>query len=784
MLSTQEIKARLSLSAGFEGSIKELSNHTGIPEKTLYRNRNSLNDYGITVIKCKRGPKGNKPKLLSVDLPLTSYKVLLNALHYNLGLSVPYGDSVVPFTAYSDYRTYGINRKIYIQYLKDVLSKCKKLPVDDRALILETIYQLSTPHICLSPAEEQCYTNLSQELFGITPTKEQLRVINSIVKYATNKTLRKVTTVRVEAVAGASKSFCAAIAKRALEEYHGFDKIEFLSISSSVADGNLDGKTIAKYLKEGYDFSGSFEEIQSVRKFINVCQKTKNLVKEKFLIIDEHSTLSRDHIELFSLLSEKVLFLGDTAQIRRNDEYLGPVIGVLSKQYRFLNSKTDYQEVITRLHTTGQHKALEEYLYSIAKGTFTGKLSIRVNNRGAEVYTDYTNSFNEIYEAHKDIIHSLNTIVLTFASKAVKEFNILANGGEEIKAGSIVTLTKYEYKAGEAGKTGGRFKVLKRTGSKCILFSHDKGTIEAPVSSLELSFAATTSKVQGRSFDTVIFLGGTSCISDFNNDCYSGCTRAKIELILYLRSEVDRSRLKLLSILLPFVEGKRNDKLNRDLFVFFKEALSVGMTPKEILATTKSALTGATGGQIEETIKIASKILNKVVCGIAPQESPEEITDNFGYVLVKADGTPIYPKAEQRNKTRKEAQYLLDTTLKQAKYKDGFITRDLLGSNLIVVDCDNKEAVDMFYKYKDLTQSSINQEETSMHLVFKVDEYFKRKITHKSARDGVAVDILANSTRSLQNFKSNKVMNTLDPLPIPLDVREKLELLFNGDIYK
>lgn len=786
MLTTNEIKARFESCSKFKGTVKELANLTGIPLKTVYRNKHIAEAVGISLVASKRGRKEKSyvdPSLRDFDV--SDFKIVLNGLYHSLGLYVPYSDKEVPFSSYANLNISASNKAYYIDYLRRVSKRIKDLPTTDRYFVMEMLVQLNLPFTYVSGEDAKYYSEVSEELFSLTPTKEQLKVVDNIVRFALGKISPEHPTARVEAVAGASKSFCATIAKTVLERKYDFDTIPILSVSSAVADNNKDGKTIAKEFSDSFGISGDFDNLTALKNIIKFDMLSGELGKKRFIIVDEHSTLGDSHPDIFGMYYQKVLFLGDTAQIRQNTSYMGPVIGTLSEQFRFAHSETDIQKTITRLHITQQTEALDAYITSVAAGTFDAQLGINVEGGVAQVCTKYEGSFDSIYEERKEEVHSLSTQVIAYARRAVKEFNRVANGGTlDIKSGSIVTITRYVHRAGEKGKTGGRFKVLAVNGSECTLYSPEKGVVYAPLSSVELSFAATTSKVQGRGFSTVIFLGGTSCSAQYYADLYSGISRGAKRVHVYLRQKVDQSRAKLMDILLPFIEGKRNNKLSKDLYTYFKEVLKSGLSVREIMDTASSALSGATSAAgYAETMQAVSKLLNKAKDS-KPLPEPQELKHNpnaYSYVLVSPEGKYIYPRSEQKNKTKEQAQYALDTALKEGY--TGFLTFNLKAQPYVVFDFDNDvEAIDKFKHLLDQTKGAINPEGTSMHLWFEVDKFYN---TEHFRVDGKGVDVLANTNETNVNQKPNKTYNTLDPMPLSEEIltllKDHIKITYNKE---
>ena len=97
----------------------------------------------------------------------------------------------------------------------------------------------------------------------------------------------------------------------------------------------------------------------------------------------------------------------------------------------------------------------------------------------------------------------------------------------------------------------------------------------------------------------------------------------------------------------------------------------------------------------------------------------------------------------------------------------------MCGGNRIVIDCDNEKTVNLFLKYKDITESYYSKD--SMHLVFTVDKFFKRSSFNQE--DGFKGDLLGNATYSLRNVKDNKTPNYKEAVPLPVEVEQLLSQL-------
>ena len=93
---------------------------------------------------------------------------------------------------------------------------------------------------------------------------------------------------------------------------------------------------------------------------------------------------------------------------------------------------------------------------------------------------------------------------------------------------------------------------------------------------------------------------------------------------------------------------------------------------------------------------------------------------------------------------------------------------ELKNSNRIVIDCDSKETVKIFEQYLNKTESYVNEDRSSAHLVFTTDKVVPTK--HKKD-----IDLLGNQKFSLRNIKENKVYNNLPSIELTQNILD----LFN-----
>lgn len=785
--SKVEINRILEGFRNFSGTSSMLSELSGISKKTLLnRNRNGslLKDFGILLD--KEAPMTSKTVEKGVDMVLElthdTFKTVVNSIHLVHDLPLPFKEWYEETLAFQFHEI----GKVRIVAFLDKFWKSSKvsLSVTDFNALMNSfdILTYSSEFKCNVPND---LLKLIEEVFtshcGGTPTKQQVRAVYNILRLATGG-LNTTKKARIESLAGSGKSALCEVASIILEEKYGFDPINILSLSASVASGNRNGKTLAKFIKEVTGTLPSFDELSNLKSSLNILTRSPSFIKKPFVIVDEFSNISAHHQDIVEMLFDKVLYAGDSNQIRTNSCDFGPPLCSLKEQYRFVNSKTTLQKTLSHLIFTGQLSKFKDTLEQNCLDVFQGTLGFVHTSTGVEIRTDYSDALNHILEKELALgeHESLDTVFLGYSKSIVDELNLKLNGGTDLKVGSIVLTRQYIYKGGIQVPTGTRFKIIRANSAESTytLFNRDLGVVEATASQIELAFAMTSTKAQGRAWDTVVYFGNTAYGQQHYSEGYSSVTRGKVNVRVYLKDNTDDSRLRLLGILKPFVEGKRNDKLNKDLYTYFQEALSSGLSADEITNTINSALRGANKG----AIKAVNKVLKEVDAPLIEADThdsavPEEKTKNYGYVL-EVDGRehPLYPRGAQKCKTREQAQYLLDQHLKTGKYTTGYITEELSGGNRVTIDCDSKEAAAIFERFKDITESYYSEDGEKLHVVFKTTRFFPRRIR----AEGLACDILGNwlDGQSLRNEKGNKIYNGKEAIDLPAEVEELIKQLF------
>lgn len=785
-MSSVEIKRLLEKHRNFRGTSKELSDLTGISRKTI-QNRSAngtlTKDYGI-VLDNDWSPSSDVQ--FTPDISFETFKVLVNAVHYAHDLPLPYKNLFKETTAF---RYHSLDTEVILTFLSDV-EKSGELCLDG-----EDYYNLVTCYDILSFASmfkanvKKSSSKLIVDEFinshGFKPSLQQIKAVSSIIRYARGE-FGMLHRARIEAIAGSGKSVVCSVATKILETVYGMPTINMLSLSSFVASNNTNGKTLASLIGDKTKLKkSSFEELGKLQASLEIRSRSPLHTKASFVIVDEFSTLPSGYQSIIESLYSRVLYVGDSSQIRANNSDFGPPLCTLSEQYRFINSETDLQVKLSKYIFNGQLKEFSDTVENACTGYFTGKLMYVAEGNNIRITTDYTGALDSILETEvsKGLYNKLTTVFLGYSKRIVKEINLKLNGGNKFKVGSIVSLKNYIYlQGGDKVSTGKRFKVYGITEEGNLRLINDECTIEVKQSQIELAFAMTSFKAQGGAWDHVVYFGNTAYQDQQYADMYSSISRAKISVTVYLRDSVDVQKIKLLNLLKPFVKGDRNNKLNKDLYTYLNEANLSGLSPSEIIQTLESVLKSTLNATIRNSLKEILKSTEKESSSktdTALPEVPQKLTKNYGFVLItgydeKGNELKWYPNGEnQRNKTKEEAQYLLDQFLKTGKYITGYLTEELCGGNRIVIDCDNEKTVNLFLKYKDVTESYYSKD--SMHLVFTVDKFFKRSSFNQE--DGFKGDLLGNATHSLRNVKDNKTPNYKEAVPLPVEVEQLLSQL-------
>lgn len=269
-----------------------------------------------------------------------------------------------------------------------------------------------------------------------------------------------------------------------------------------------------------------------------------------------------------------------------------------------------------------------------------------------------------------------------------------------------------------------------------------------PIEDLVLGYALTTTKSQGSEWDHVLMIDGTSNLNERNRDRYVMVTRSGVSLKILVDS---KAQLEIgvvdgaLALLDRCEEGDRNTSLYRatkELFGAIKDiALDKGLEEQEVDKTMLSAVSTPTSN-------ISSRSKRSFDLNSFPLLENPRLEKWY---------TPVFPN----HKTLKGADQIL--TLEEAEAYEGklYVAEQLKGSNRIVIDCDSKETVELFLRYKDLTESYYSED--SMYLVFTTDRIIPSQRYNK-------LDIQGNKTLALRHIKPNKQPNGLEAIPLTQDV--------------
>lgn len=729
---------------------------------TFYNNRALIEGRGIKLVhgskdvSTRQTIKVTDKNLNTVRFTISLYRLVVN--HLNLAASIQ-----VPYTGVNDklFKVEGnLSPKEAIKFIEKALTR-EELTQQDRYNGSSLLIDLAR-HVRIRVSDETSsqIAKSFESLYGFTPEREQLEVVYMMYKSLTKSDLRMSF---VQALAGTSKTTCINVLKHFMKTYHNLEvkTVSYTQLASRELKG---GTTLHSLLKNCLKIdvvNTPEDEILSTAQMYGYLNKTKPV---KMLVIDECTTLSNQILSAAAALSENIVFVGDKNQFRNNSAFLGPRIGSLTTQYRFLNSESSLQVDITQAMLRRDTKKIKELLSSVTEGYFTAKVKTKRTSLGSENYTDYSNSFNEhlgLLEQYSD----KNSIILAYSKDACNHINKLL-GGETIKQGDKVLLTTTLYKPSLV-PSGSFGRVMSVSGTMCkVLF--DEGVFEVNLDELSLGYAVTSLKSQGSAWNNVLFVEGTSPVTNKLEDGYVCPTRSRVKVRVLSRTSVNTTELGIHCIH-DMSEGTRNNNLFTALTSVNEIALDSGLDSEEIAKVASAAF---------KTKVKSTKTCNKKISVKSHSVSP--ITKNYGFVLItgydeKGKERKWHPNGEQCVQTKAEAQYKLDQYLKTGKYVTGYVTRDLHNIDEIVIDCDTKEMVEVFSKYKDITLASVSKEGDKMHLTFKTDKLFPRVIGTKDKRKA---DLIGNNTRSLQNLKSNKISNNKEVAYLTPEIEQHIREVF------
>ena len=770
-MKDKKLKIFLKKYDGSPITATQLAKITGKAVGTIYNNKRKYEELGVcfkhkTQETCTDNERTyiNHDNISSTETSVDIYRGLVNNYLYSIGLPQPYSDVELDSTI--NYST-----SITLDDIKEYISKAlsfKNLSVKDVLTGYTALGNLESPKRLRLTEEEKVVIKTSFiDRVGYEPEEEQLRLIGLMYKFFTTGNDKYSF---VQARAGTSKTTCLQVTQDVLK-YFNIKVPKIVSLTHKSLVGIKNSSTVHRDINSKFPQNLFGMEEVDLERLIEMLESVNGLTQEEYVCVDEFTLLNSFLINVLKKMYKRILFVGDTAQLGNSTSYVGPVLGTLTKQYRFAAAETTLQIDITEAHFKNDKELVKQLLKPSIIGTFKAKLKARYVSGVMKPYTDYTDSFTDFKDV-LDQYKTLDSMVIAFSSDAVHHLNILMNGGDDIiKRGSKVII-KDNPSFKEVTTQGSIFIVLDSTDNGLLKATNGSDIVYLESSQVELAFALTSLKAQGSSWDHVLYIEGTASKKDIYKDIYSSVTRAKKTVRILSRGEVNTKVVNLFK-LLETKEGSRNTDLYKALQYIKQEAEDAGLSTEEVLKTESKVFKSV---YIQSDEKSTTYIQDQHLQSL---DTPKNLTKNYGFVLItgydeKGNELKWYPNGEdQRNKTKEEAQYLLDQHLKTGKYVTGYITEELCGGNRIVIDCDNEKTVNLFLKYKDITESYYSKD--SMHLVFTVDKFFKRSSFNQE--DGFKGDLLGNATYSLRNVKDNKTPNYKEAVPLPVEVEQLLSQL-------
>lgn len=723
----------------YDGSpitVKELAKTLNKSVGTIQNNKKEYTEKGIVfkhgaigkTIKDKKLSKLTNSNSNTLKVMPKVYRSVCNFISIKLGL-------LPKFIVASDVYNASVSKQLTLSSAKVYLERAyeaNNVKVHDKRIISSVLLELrNLTRSSLTEEEEKDITEVFLRVTGHTPDKEQVRAISMMAR-----TLTKTRSLTyVQARAGASKTTCINVLAEYLSVYFN-TKCHAVTFTRKASKELTCSKTLHKLVKDLLKLEDMNNRTEYNLKYeVEKAIYEGTLDKLPHLIVDEYGTMSNTMMDIAKMLSDNVIFVGDTAQIVQNQSFTGSCLCSLTKQYRFLGSADSSQVSISDARFANDYEAMKEVLKSKMVGVFSGKLKYRSEGTKKVPYTDYKDAFNHlssILDAYKD----RDSLVVSYSLNAVEELNVVMNGSQDIKEGSKVSITQSLYRPDVSAGTLGR--VVKVHDSVATVFTEDCEMVKVELTDLKLAYAMTTLSAQGSSAKRVLYVHGTAPQEHKLSDAYVGPTRAEVDWEVISRDFVDCEINNFFSVL-DMKEGNRNTSI-------YETSVALGGIIREADYDMSEA---------EPTILSGLKVKTHEPA----KETVETKTNNYCCILIARDGGYIFPKAEDRNLTRGEAEELLKTS-------KGYLAEELKGGDRIVIDCDSRETVDAFKKYADTTEAYVSDD--SMHLVFTVDKLFPR-ITGKKD-----LDLLGNKVHSLRLEKPNKTPNNKEAIPLPQEVLELL----------
>lgn len=601
--------------------------------------------------------------------------------------------------------------------------------------------------------------NTFKDLFGFLPSQEQIQVVAKSLRYASSDEIT-FKSVSVQSDAGSSKSCCAVVIQNILRT--NLNPLIVAKTNKALV-GMDNAKTIARFLQENVGLSVTKDTWEERR--LKAFQKQDII---DFVIVDESSQVGELDRLILQTVCKKILFFGDKCQAKpiHDTQAIDMVfLHTLKHQYRFDNSEMiinnhSYQKLFTLLNKEKRREKLQDLFNTIIVGTVKTNGYYEYDCGDYVLKNDYSNSFTE----HKDLLKNYDndkSIIIAYSQNAVEAINIILNDGEDFKIGSKVSLKFNDYATEQFNGYQYRIiDVLKNDVFKCISIENGQEYF-LKKAWLILSYAITTMKAQGSQWEHILGIDRTCPNSEIWTDRYVIITRAsktikflsstgisnKLDVTDSLYSQ-DNSKLTIHSVLSVFKHKAKEGNRNNLLYGCYKDLIKLNASSKDF--ENLYSLAFDSGLDITEIDVVFNQHPNSINLNYLVQNKTIRTTPYF---------TPVFTNG----KTLKGSDRTL--SLEEASKFDNvqYIAEELKHSNRIVIDCDSKETVELFKNYLYKTESYINSDLSSAHLVFTTDKIIPTK--HKDC-----IDLLGNQKFSLRNIKPNKQYNNNKAISLTQEV--------------
>lgn len=746
-------------------TLKTLSESLSVSKQTIYNNKKLVESYGINIIhaRAKQAVESELPMLTCTNVNTAP----INRVLYTTVHSFVCEYLVIPckYTYTDAIKGMWLEKRFSVKSAEMYLQRCLDtkgfLTHEERwstTFLLNDLRYSKT--LKFSQEEKNEASTYFNKYTSYTPSEEQIRALASSIRFVKNSALSSFG--HIQALAGSSKTTLFNV----LSEYLVDNSYTFYVVApTKLAASCLDhGTTLHSFLDKYLSLKSVELSEQHLLHIVERGLAEGLFEKVDLLLVDEYTMFSETLLKIIKSLAKCVIFSGDVGQNLNNSMYVGPLLGTLTYQYRFQNS-SGLQEKITKLRFRNDLDGIKALLKNTNVGNFAGKLVAKEEGNTICKKTDYTNSFNHLKDILSKYMES-DTMIVAYSKAAVTEINTLLNGGTEFKIGSKVNLSKTVYHPVYVS-SGSLGKILSMSKDKYKVLFEDV-VVEVDKTYLELAYAVTCISSQGSAWDKVLFVEGTSNISNAIIDIYVGTTRAQTEFETVSRSLVETNLNKVCDALF-MEEGNRNSSVYAAINAIVDTAESKGLPRDEALYICSKIAGSKPSFRKEKSEKDISRTEGQLV------DKPNV----YSFILQPkdVDKKPIYPYSHQKNKSKAEAQYCLDSKLKNTPDYTGFITYNLHNQPYMVFDFDKDiKGINKFKHLLETTKGGINMEHTSMHLWFKVDQlYATRHFT--LAENGTKIcglDILGNKSETNVNFKPNKKYNNNSPITLTEELWEEI----------